>query len=207
MNNSKTYGFLDTSCQKCIDRLNEETMDPLKTRDQFDAFAEDLLAERAPRPLIIVGASKVDVMLLEVVRKFLLPKAAKANDQDELLEGDRPLTTFSSRIKICFRLGLIDTSMYKALEDLRDLRNKSAHAIKFDISKSPIRERLTELLNNIGKRNSYRLTKNRYFDGTPDSKIEELQCSLLTLCVLLEAIREKIRTTRGEKSTLKIASR
>jgi hypothetical protein len=36
--------------------------------ESFDAFAEDLLAERSAKPLIIVGASKVDDLLLEILR-------------------------------------------------------------------------------------------------------------------------------------------
>jgi hypothetical protein len=43
----------------------------------FDTFAEDLLGERGVRPLIIVGASKVEYLLLEILRGFLLPKIAK----------------------------------------------------------------------------------------------------------------------------------
>ena len=31
-----------------------------KTNELFDTFAEELLAERNARPLIIVGASKID---------------------------------------------------------------------------------------------------------------------------------------------------
>jgi DNA-binding MltR family transcriptional regulator len=86
----------------------------------FDDFAEDLLEERSVRPLIIVGASKVDHLLREILSSHLLPKIAKKDEPDELLEGDRPLSTFSSRIKLCYRLGLIDKTMYTALEKLRE---------------------------------------------------------------------------------------
>src|SRR5712691_1713619 len=103
-----------------------------KASELFDVFAEDLLAERSARPLVIVGASKVDHLLFEMLRIFLLPKIAKAKDQDELLEGDTPLATFSARIKMCRRLGLIDETLYVALERLRALRNLSAHSISFD---------------------------------------------------------------------------
>jgi hypothetical protein len=175
--------------------------------DLFDAFAEDLLGERVPRPLVIVGASKVDTLLFEILSSYLLPKRAKASDQDELLEGDRPLATFSARIKICYRLRLIDESLYLSLETLRALRNKSAHKITFDINKSPTREHVAELRKGVGDRKSFRLTKERYFDPDPLTKVRELQCLLLTLCVILEAIREKTSTTRGSKVALSIATR
>jgi hypothetical protein len=178
-----------------------------KTSEIFDAFAEDLLAERSARPLVIVGASKVDHLLFEILRAFLLPKIAKSDCQDELLEGETPLATFSARIKMCRRLGVIDETLYRALEQLRKLRNLSAHSISFDDAKSPVREHLVELKRLIGSRQSYRLTKERFFDAAPLLSIEEWQCMLLTFCVLLESVREKVSRTSGNKITLSIAAR
>lgn len=175
--------------------------------DLFDAFAEDLLEERSVRPLIIVGASKVDQLLFEILNSYLLPKIAKAHDPDELLEGDRPLSTFSARIKLCYRLGLIDKTLYTAIEKLRALRNPSAHSIGFDPAKSPIREHIADLRKHVADRASFGLTKSRYFDNATLNTFEELQCLLLTLCVLLEAIREKTTPTKGSKIGLSIATR
>lgn len=178
----------------------------MSTSEQFDTFAEDLLEERASRPLIIIGASKVDNLLLQILIQHLLPKRAKLKNQDELLEGDRPLATFSARIKLTYRLGLIDDTLCVTLEQLRNLRNQSAHFVAFDIVKSPAREHLTALRKSIIHRQSYRLTRERYFDDAHLTRIEELQCLLLTLCVLLEAIRMKMSRTRGNKQSIKIAS-
>lgn len=183
------------------------TMHNPKSNELFDLFAEDLLAERSARPLVIVGASRVDHLLFEMLRVFLLPRIAKAKDPDELLEGDTPLATFSARIKMCRRLGLIDATLYLALERLRTLRNLSAHSISFDHSKSPVREHLAELRRHIANRVSYGLTKERYFNSASLKEFEELQCLLLTLCVLLEAIREKVVPTSGNKRALTIAAR
>ncbi len=182
-------------------------MSNTRTGDLFDTFAEDLLGEQAGRPLVIVGASKVDDLLFQILNVYLKPKYLKKNGQDELLEGDRPLATFSARIKICYRLGLIDKTLYLELERLRALRNQSAHSIAFDISKSPTREHIAELRKSVVKRNSFQLTKERYFDNTFVSKMEELKCMLLTMCVLLEAIRETTSTTPGSKNALRIAAR
>jgi hypothetical protein len=173
----------------------------------FDGFADDLLAERNARPLIIVGASKVDTLLLEILSAYLIPKSAKASDSDELLEGDRPLATFSARIKLCYRLGLIDSTLYRALEDLRALRNPSAHSVGFDLAKSPNREHLAKLCDRMTTRKSFHLTGKRYFDASPLTTTEELQCVLLTLCVLLEAIRERTERTLGNRTMLEISKR
>jgi hypothetical protein len=169
----------------------------------FDSFADELLRERSARPLVIVGASKIDDLLFDILTIYLLPKLSKSKDQDELLEGDRPLATFGARIKLCRRLALIDETLSCTLETLRRLRNKSAHSIAFDIAKSPVREHLAELRKQIACRRSFRLTQERYFDASPLKPIEEVQCLLLTLCVLLEAIRETTTTgDNGEALTI-----
>ncbi len=104
-----------------------------KTSVLFDAFAEDLRAERSARPLVIIGASRIDDLLGEMLRRFLLPKTAKV---DDLLDGDTPWANFSARIKVCRRLGFIDESLYLAIDQLRKLRNLCAHSISFDYSRS-----------------------------------------------------------------------
>jgi len=173
----------------------------------FDEFVDELLKERSARPLIIVGASKIDNLLFEILGLYFLPKRAKNKDVDELLEGDKPLGTFSARIKLCYRLGIIDESLCNALERLRTLRNPSAHSIAFDISKSPTKEHILELRKCVASRRSFALTQRRYFNQTTLTKTEELQCILLTLCVLLEAIKERTLQTKGNKHALQIAAR
>jgi hypothetical protein len=178
-----------------------------RTSEAFDEFAEDLLTERAVRPLVIVGASRVDLLLLEALRSYLLPKTSKPKEKDELLERDTgPLATFSSRIKICRRLGLIDETLFVTLEKLRSLRNASAHSVAFAEAESPIREYFAEFKKTVDGRKSYKLVRKRYFEDGKLDKIEEWQCLLLTVCVLLEAVRERVRQTSGNKVTMRISA-
>lgn len=174
---------------------------------QFDVFADELLDERSERPLVIVGASKIDDLLFDILKAFLLPKRAKPKEDDELIAGDKPLATFSAKIKACYRLALIDDTLCQALEKLRAMRNLSAHSIAFDLSKSPLRDHFSEFRKNVMHRKSFDLTKQRYFQKTALNGVEELQCLLLTVCVLLEAVRERTVTTIGNPETLLIASR
>ena len=117
------------------------------------------------------------------------------------------MATFSARIKMCRRLGFIDESLYLVIDQLRKLRNLSAHSISFDHSKPPVRDHLAELRKHISGRRSYQWTKETYFDKAALQPIEELQCQLLTLCVLLEAVREKVKPTSGNKKALSIAAK
>ena len=180
-------------------KLTVATARNFQARQLFDAFAEDLLAERSERPLLIVAAAKVDDLVLEILRAFLLPKTAKEKDADELLEQDRPLGTFSARIKLCRRLGLIDGSLFTALERLRILRNLSAHSVEFDAATPPVRDHLSVFKANIISRVSYGLTKQRFFDGASLQPIEECQCFLLTLCVLLQSIYKTLSKRQAIK--------
>ena len=104
------------------------------------------------------------------------------------------------------RLGLIDDTLYLAIDRLRRLRNFSAHSVSFDYSKAPVRDHLAELKRHVSGRRSYRWTRETYFDDDLQP-IEELQCLLLTICALLEGVREKVKPTMGNKKALSIAAK
>ena len=123
---------------------------------------------------------------------FLFEKSAKEKEDDELLDGDNPLTTFSSRIKVCKRLGLLDKTLFDALNTLRNIRNQAAHWILFGMGDAPLREQIKHLKSLIENRRSYRLTVGKFFHKGKLSELESLQAVLLTLCVLLETIRMMI---------------
>lgn len=172
---------------------------------EFDEFAEIIQVERGVRPLFIVGSSRIDRLLFEILSSYLLPKAAKNNDDDELLEGEK--CPFSVRIKMCFRLGLIDQTLYKDLERLRKIRNKCAHVVEFSHTESPAKDLLSDLRRNVAARDSYALVKRRYFGGSQLNAVEEYQCILITLCALLQAVKSATITTTGNDKTLSISGR
>lgn len=172
---------------------------------EFDEFADIVQVERSVRPLFIVGSSRIDRILFEILSTHLLPKAAKASDDDELLEGEK--CPFSVRIKMCARLGLIDQTLYRDLEQLRKIRNKCAHLVEFSHTESPASELLSDLRRNVAARTSFALVRKRYFGGSPLNAVEEYQCVLLTLCALLQAVKSATTKTVGNNATLKISAR
>src|SRR5438445_11830774 len=103
--------------------------------DQFDTFVEGIIDEKMERPLLIISTAKIDDLLFCILSKYLCPKSSA--DKDDLLEGDQPIGSFSARIKLCFRLGIIDEGFYKVLERTRKIRNQGAHRIAFNIKNSP----------------------------------------------------------------------
>lgn len=91
----------------------------------FANFMTEFVNE-SDRAAVILGAAIIETLLGNIIEKYLLPCTSST---DDLLEGDAPLSTFSSRIKMCHRLGLIDDLLAKLLHAFRKLRNGFAHEI------------------------------------------------------------------------------
>jgi len=172
----------------------------------FDDFTEELLSENSSRIIIIVGSSKIDDSLASIIKKGLIPKLAKNNEPDELLEYDNPLSTFSSKIKISYRLGIIDITFYNVLEKIRKIRNIGAHQLSFDITSSPLKEHVNDLIKLVEHRKSFILTKERYFQNDLDTTIKKLKCALLSVCVLLQVVSTKIGRPKIHRALNRISA-
>lgn len=171
--------------------------------DHFDSFVEEFVEEKIERSLIILGTAKIDNQLLLILTKHLLPpKNAK---EDDLLNGDNPISNFSSRIKLVHRLGIIDDSLAEVLNQVRKVRNKCAHAL--NIKNNSFNDSISDLRKRFVGRQSFEWTKNRYFAYGLESKLEELQCVFIAIFVVLEAILENIIKTSGVEATLKISTK
>jgi DNA-binding MltR family transcriptional regulator len=104
--------------------MSKAKVDPLT---DWNGFYEELQNE-SPRAAVIIAAAFLDAQLRNLLSKFLI------DDQrvvDELLgtedNPDGPLSSFSSRIKAAYSMGLISQSMYCDLNMVRNIRNKFAH--------------------------------------------------------------------------------
>lgn len=96
------------------------------------------------RAAVILGAAKIEALLGQILERFLLPSTSSI---DDLLEGDSPLATFSSRIKLCHRAGLIDDHLAKLLNTFRRLRNGFAHEVtNSSLSSGSARDRVVSLV-------------------------------------------------------------
>ena len=96
------------------------------------------------RAAVILGAAKIEALLGQILDRFLLPCTSST---DDLLEGDSPLATFSSRIKMCHRVGLIDDHFAKLLNTFRRLRNGFAHEVtNSSLSSGSARDRVLSLV-------------------------------------------------------------
>lgn len=92
-------------------------------RASFQTFMRDFLNE-SDRAAVILGAAKLDLLLKQTLERVLLPSASNV---DDLLDIEKPLGSFSSRIRAAHRLGVIDTQFSRALHLIRKIRNDFAH--------------------------------------------------------------------------------
>lgn len=96
---------------------------------------EELEHSPSDRSSVIVSAAYVDE-LLEYLIKCFLTFTPNEKEDNELFLGYGPLSSFSSKILLSYRLGLISDYEYKALQVIRKIRNAFAH----DISKDSLNE-------------------------------------------------------------------
>ncbi|TWU51158.1 hypothetical protein [Rubripirellula reticaptiva] len=112
-------------------------------RDFFAFYANE-----PPRSAAILVPAKLDALLRDSIERRLIP--ADNPKDDPLLSSDRALGTFSSRIEIAYRLGLIDSQFKSALHLLRKIRNEFAHGFDDqDFSTPQHRSRILELVKPI----------------------------------------------------------
>ena len=108
----------------------------------FKEFADDFTGE-SDRAAVIIGAAKIDILLYLLLKAVLKPSSS---NQDSLLDGDSPLGTFSSRINLCQRLGLIEDRLASAINMIRKIRNSFAHEIhNVSLDSGSHKDRIREL--------------------------------------------------------------
>lgn len=136
---------------------------------EYERFANEFTKE-SDRAAVILGAAKLDLMLGQILERVLLPCAS---GRDELLEGDSPLSTFSARINICFRLGIIASDLSRALHLVRRIRNSFAHEVSgVTLESGAHRDRITELVMPLRAIRGFDFFLSHYFAGKTGPSIE-----------------------------------
>jgi hypothetical protein len=111
--------------------------------ESFKNFVNEFKNE-SDRAAVILGAAKLDAVLAQILDRYFLPTVGNT---DDLIDGDSPLSTFSARIAVCYRLGLISAEFAKALHQVRKIRNSFAHDLSgCSLNSGPQSDRLKALL-------------------------------------------------------------
>ena len=111
-------------------------------------FVVNLLLE-GERSAVVLGAARLDVSLEKLLKAVIKHNPGGV---DNLFDTDRPLGTFSAKIGLAHRLGLIDSEFEHSLQMIRKLRNDFAHSIiSAKLIDSPHKERVAELIKTVKK--------------------------------------------------------
>lgn len=124
--------------------MTKETKDKYQKEElrQYKLFVNEIKNE-SDRAAVILGTSQLDVLLYQLIEGFLLPSTSS---RDDLLDGDKPLASFSARINFAYRVGLIDAEFVRALHIVRKIRNSYAHEVSgVSLTTGPHRDRIREL--------------------------------------------------------------
>lgn len=114
------------------DLINKEVEHWLKN---LKILQDELEKSSSDRSCVIVAAAYIDELLGYIFKLFLVSPSSEKEDK-KLFSGYGPLSTFSSKIVLSYRLGLISNYEYKTLQIIRKIRNSFAH----DISKDSLLE-------------------------------------------------------------------
>lgn len=114
---------MNSLAEKIMAKNKENPVEDLK------GFLEQLQKE-SPRAAVIIAGAYLDEQLRQIIICSFVNKSSIADD----LVGtekkiDRPLSSFSSRIKLAYCLGLINKQVYDDLEIIRRIRNRFAHKL------------------------------------------------------------------------------
>lgn len=110
----------------------------------WDAILKSEFEKETDRGAVILAASLFDIQLESLIKSFLVADQAT---NDELFDGaSAPLTNFSSKILMAFRLGLITKTFARDLNLIRKVRNEFAHNIHgCTFNHSSVKSRVHEL--------------------------------------------------------------
>lgn len=150
--------------------------------EEFRRFADEFNNE-SDRAAVILGAAKLDVLLFQLLQKIIKPSTSKT---DELLEGDSPLGTFSSRAMICHRLGLIDDELYRAINLVRRIRNSFAHELSgVSLETGAHRDRIRELVAPMKEHRSFQWLLNDVYKRD-DGPSKDFRAAVALIALRLE---------------------
>ena len=134
------------------DKINEVFSELMKSAASFQISLE----KESERGSAIICATLMEESLYRLIKTKLVPSPEK---NDELLDGAySPLGTFSSRIDLAYRMGLIDLQQRSSFHLIRRIRNEFTHSSEeINFETAVVKDRIREffklnagILNTLG---------------------------------------------------------
>ena len=164
---------------------------------EFGQFIEEFSGE-SDRAAVVLGAAKLDQLLYQILAKLLLPTPG---NQDELLEGDGALSTFSARINLCYRLNLFDAGLCRALHLVRRIRNAFAHETSSrTLEAGPHSDRIRELVAPLKGLSRFTRMQELFFKGKSGAAVD-FRTALSVALLRLHGALERTKPLSGPAET------
>jgi hypothetical protein len=145
------------------------------------------LCQEGERAAVVLGAARVDLGIEELLKKILRPNPGGS---DDLFEGDRPLSTFSAKIALAYRLSLIENDLERALQLVRRIRNEFAHAHeRLTLDQGAAANRLLELKRLCQENSTYSAVERRLKESGAPPQLRIFAQSIGVIIVRLECIQ------------------
>lgn len=170
--------------------------DPERLRKEFEEFVDEFKNE-SDRAAVILGASKLDQLLGMLLERHLLP-CPSSNDQ--LFTNNGPLGTFSSKIDLSFRLGIIDAEMCSCIHMIRRIRNSFAHEVYgASLDSGSHKDRVRSLVTPFLGEAFFEFIRENFFDNKSDSR-SEFSAILGLIIVRLETFITRVTTAKNDEA-------
>ena len=117
--------------------------------EEFPRVFESLRKESDRGCVLVVGALLENALEVQINAR-LLPKAVKEKDSDELMSrsANSPISSFSAKINLAYRLGIFPLHERKIYHHLRELRNVCAHHIDTqNFDNNHFKDRIKNMIN------------------------------------------------------------
>jgi hypothetical protein len=107
-------------------------------------FLIEEFKKETDRAAVILSASLIDETITSLLKTYLVPIP---NAKDDFFNGaNSALSTFSAKIDMCYRLGIISAKFSRDLHLIRKIRNSFAHDVYgCDFENGSVKSRVTEL--------------------------------------------------------------
>jgi len=133
----------------------------------FRNFISEFKSE-TDRAIVVLTAARLDYLLLSILQKRLIPNTSKS---DEFFENQGPGSSFSNKIMLSYRMGLIDRDFTRALHLVRSIRNDFAHETSVcSLERGSHKDRVNTLVAPYRKLKFFSYFKNEFIGNVQPSR-------------------------------------
>lgn len=137
------------------------------------------------RGAVLLAAARLDLALEKLLKATMLPNSG---GDDNLFDSDRPLGTFSAKIALAYRLGLIDKAVEHSLQMIRRVRNDFAHSFEdASLSDHSRRNRLSKPYQEARKGPMWSRLEQVLAETNASHELRDFICLVVTLVSFAEA--------------------